>query len=288
MQGLTQQSDETVGSKQTGSAAFNRQIGLLPLRLDTQMGPALFKGDFNRPALDEIEEDRETRLRLIGREGGADGPFARWIAADHPADRQGRLTCSIPQGGPTAPLHDLSGAIVPLHCQALPGGLRISEDLAQFGQARPFDARSAILTGVTLRCWSAQAGILAQGSDQCDVIPRTGESQREITIGSISDELDGNRWEPAADNCHHWPGQFWHRLVAVTQPRTDIRRSRSYTQEKQRPSACASRGRHHQRHAHPPSSHTDLLMLLGRARTIVGIAAFAHVDTLAPFERFID
>src|SRR6266436_6053983 len=96
MKGMAQQSDETVEPKQTRSAAFNRQVRPLPLRFDAQVGAALFEGHFNRPALDEIKDNGKTGLLLISREIGTYLSFACWISSDDPADRQGRLTGSIP------------------------------------------------------------------------------------------------------------------------------------------------------------------------------------------------
>lgn len=112
---MAQSSDDTVESKEARGAALNRQIRPLSLRLDAQMRSTFFESHFNAPALDEIQDDGEARLVLIGREVHTDRPGAHRISTDHPADRQGRLTSSIPQSGSTAPFHDGGAAIIPLH-----------------------------------------------------------------------------------------------------------------------------------------------------------------------------
>jgi len=110
-------------------------------------GPTFFEGHLNGPALDEVQDDAETSLVLIRREVSADGPLARWITSDDPADWQVRLTSSIPQSGSTASFNDLRTTIVPDDIGALPHGVGIDEHLAELRQAFAFDARMTIFPG---------------------------------------------------------------------------------------------------------------------------------------------
>src|SRR5512135_2453968 len=68
MECISQEHHQTVQPEETGRAALNRQVRPLALCFHSQMGPTLFVGHFDGPALDEVFDNLHRALCLIGRE----------------------------------------------------------------------------------------------------------------------------------------------------------------------------------------------------------------------------
>jgi hypothetical protein len=86
MEALPKQRDQAGESKEARGHPLGREVRPLSLCLHTQIGPALFKGDFSTPALHKIGADGKARLGLISREIGPWLMLPLGITGQDPSD----------------------------------------------------------------------------------------------------------------------------------------------------------------------------------------------------------
>src|SRR5581483_12186245 len=116
------------------------EVRPLPLGLDAEMSPDRAEDDVERPARDEPGDDLGWRHDRVGTEQGLRLERLGRIAEQHPAQRDGRLTGVIPEGGAGRGLHLSDPAAVPGDARRLPGSVRIEQASREGGLARTRDA----------------------------------------------------------------------------------------------------------------------------------------------------
>jgi len=202
----SRQGHQAVQAEQERSTPLNGQIGPLALGFDAQMGTALLKGGFQRPAMHKRRHDRFGRERLIGTQQRLDGTFARRITSQHPANGQGRMANAIPEGGATAPLNDARPLAVPLDLALLPRGGGIGQDRFQRGQPLADHLRFAA-TATLLRGWrrGMQHAVEPSGGDQGDTAASGDHAQFQATVGGIPQHANLPVGQPAVKQAHHLP-----------------------------------------------------------------------------------
>src|SRR5947199_3478349 len=104
------------------------------------MCAALFVGDFEGPALDEVFDDLCSALCLIRREVGSRFELVLWIAREHPANGQWLGPSGIPEGCAASDFELALSPSIPLNADGFARRLRVAQHRTQIRQPFPDNA----------------------------------------------------------------------------------------------------------------------------------------------------
>ena len=99
LQGVGGQGGPGEEAQQSRRGAGDGQVGPLALGLHAQMGARFLKGDLELPAQDKLLQDLGPVRRRVGAEEGLGIEGAFGISRQHPADKAGRFSRAVPDGG---------------------------------------------------------------------------------------------------------------------------------------------------------------------------------------------
>src|SRR6185437_6377957 len=218
------------------------------------MGTAFLEGGFETPAFHEVRHDLLSRLRLVGGEDRFGRPFARGVAGEHPANRQGRRAAPIPPGGATAQLQRAFSFAIPLEGEALPHRVRVMQHLLEGGKPRAYHAGTPNGVETALRSWLVQHGIQTTGRNQGDVLASAVDAEFQDAVSPISQQLDRNGWQPPPQQTHDLLDAQSSGFVADPQLRADLWSSGQHTQKGQCPPLLGPGYAHDDSQHDPPES----------------------------------
>ena len=169
-QAVCHQRHEREQSQKHRGRPRNRQVAPLSLRFHPQMRPRFFEGDFHPPTPHKPGQDLQRRMVDMGRKKGLRIVFALRVAHQHPAHQDRVEPGFIPHTGLRIDLHFPRLAAIPMRdCDCRPRRVGILKPLLRRGTARPFHARSSILSGLAFWSRIPQLGIQPQAGNQMSV-----------------------------------------------------------------------------------------------------------------------
>src|SRR6266568_1432376 len=252
------------------------------------MCAALFVGDFDGPALDEVFHDLCCALYLIRREVGSRFELALWITREHPANGQWLGPGRIPERCASRDFELALGPAIPFHDDGFPLRLRVAQHRTQIRQPFPDKAWPTLLLALRWGRWCKEPGIQAQRGNQAHTLLDTRQAQVNDTVGTIPNYFDRDLRQPATHYCHHLLGQLSDGLVPLAQCFTHCWGGCHHAQKGQRPPQFCPGEDHDQRHGNPSQATVADRALLAGKQTISVMAAFADFASPAAFQGFIN
>src|SRR5712691_65458 len=252
------------------------------------MRTALFVGDFDGPALDEVFHDLCCALGLIRREVSSRFELALWIAREHPANGQRLGPGGILERCAGRDFELALGPAIPFHDDGFPRRLRVAQHRTQIRKPFPDNAWPSLLMALRWGRWRKEPCIQAQRSNQAHTLLDTRQAKVNDTIGTIPNHFNRDLRQPAAHYSHHLLSQLSDGLVPLAQCFTYCWGGCQDAKKGQRPPQLCPGENHDQSHANPSQSTVADRTLLAGKQTISVMPAFADFASPAAFQGFIN
>jgi hypothetical protein len=131
-------------------------------------------------------------------------------------------------------------------------------------------------------------GVQTKWSNQGNLLASTVQSEFQDAVGAISQELDGNCWQPSPQQTRNLPCPHAQRLVAQPQRRADLGGRGEHAQKGEGPLLLRPRHPHHHGQHEPPQPWAAHRAPVTGAHVIVIVPPFMNLRSPPAFQRFVN